>query len=336
VRVLDQVEDALSAAVDVPLERLNMKPKLRDALERIGLFTLGDLANFGADQLSVRFGAEAARWCRVSRGDEVLPLCAERHVDTPHASVEIEPPDDDVARLCFAIKRGLDRLLEDVRQRGESVRALWLRLKLERIGESVQRLEPSEPTRDASLLLELLRLRLTALSLGARVETVELEAETSEPLPGQLAMFVQKRDLAAGDRACARLKASFGEGVVCTAALENAHLPEAKFRWVPFEHLVRPSVHESDSELAAPLVRRLLAKPVELRGELDENASRLDKVFVHESERYTLVGPYRVSGGWWAREVTRDYYYARTPRGELWWVFYDHPRRSWFLHAIVD
>jgi protein ImuB len=186
------------------------------------------------------------------------------------------------------------------------------------------------------MLLELLRLRLTALSLGGRVEAVELEAETSEPLPGQLAMFVQKRDLAAGDRAFARLKASFGADVVCTAELEDAHLPEAKFRWVPLDHLVRPSVHESESDMAAPLVRRLLARPELLAGALDENASRLDKVFVHESERYTLVGPYRVSGGWWAREVTRDYYYARTPRGELWWVFYDHPRRSWFLHAIVD
>ena len=37
--------------------------------------------------------------------------------------------------------------LEDVRQRGQSVRALWLKLELERGPQNVQRLEPSQPTR---------------------------------------------------------------------------------------------------------------------------------------------------------------------------------------------
>ena len=77
-----------------------------------GLTTLGDLASFGIDPLGVRFGAEAARWCRVARGEEVLPLCAEPHVDAPRTEVEVDPPDSDVARLCFTVKRGLDNLLE--------------------------------------------------------------------------------------------------------------------------------------------------------------------------------------------------------------------------------
>jgi protein ImuB len=335
VRVIGTAANALEAASSVPLERLNITPKLRDGLERLGLTTLGDLTSFGADQLAVRFGAEAARWCRIARGEEVLPLCAEPHADTPRREVEVDPPDSDVARLCFALKRGLDALLEDVRQRGLSVSALWLRLKLERGSESVQRLEPSAPTRDAGLLLELLRLRLTALSLEGEVASLVLEAETGERENGQLQMFTPKRDLSAGARALSRLKASFGEGVVCTAVLEDAHLPEARFRWSEHRELVRPARAEADPNVAAPLVRRMFARPEPLSGQLEDQV-RLDKVLVHEGERLGLVGPYRVSGGWWAREVTRDYYYARTPRGELWWVFYDHPRKAWFLHAIVD
>jgi protein ImuB len=334
VRVFDSVQEALAAASDVSLERLNIQPKLRDALERLGVSTLGELDRFGADQLGVRFGAEAARWCRVARGEEVLPLSAEEHVDTPRATVEVDPPDSDVARLCFTIKRGLDMLLEDVRQRGQSVRALWLKLSLERGAKNEQRLEPSQPTRDGAMLLELLRLRLSSIVLEDQVATVVLEAETSDAAPGQLAMFTPKRDLAAGDRALARIRASFGDDVVCTATLEDAHLPEAKFRYQPLSRMLRPASEVAEGEVA-PLVRRMLVRPEPLRGEL-ESAARLDKVFVHAGERLTLVGPYRVSGGWWAREVSRDYYYARTPRGELWWVFYDHPRNAWFLHAVVD
>ncbi len=351
VKVIERQEEALELAREVPLERLHVTPKLRDSLERLGLTTLGDLCAFGADQLGVRFGAEAARWCRVAQAEEVLPLCAEPHVDTPCTEVEIDPPDDDVARLCFALKRGLDLLLEKVRQRGQSVRALWLRLELERAPANVQRLEPSAPTRDAALLLELLRLRLSAVSsradrfasthaqgsiLGARVERVVLEAELSDAAPGQLNMFVPKRDLAAGDRALARIKASYGQDVVCRVELEDAHLPEARYRFAPLTRLEKPKTEQTSEHAPLPLVRRLRFKPEPLAGSVEVDAQTREKTLTHGGEPYALSGPYRVSGGWWVREVARDYYYARSGRGELLWVFYDPHRGAWFLQGEVD
>ena len=344
IRVFTSEQAALEQAREVTFERLAMQPKLRTALERLGLSTLGDLTHFGADQLALRFGAEAARWCAVARGEEVLPLCPEPHLDTPRSEVEIEPADHDVARLCFAIKQALDQLIEDVRKRGVSVRALWMRLQLERGGESVQRLEPSASTRNGPLLLELLRLRLSALTLSDSVSRVVLEAELSETAAGQLAMFGPKRDVAAGDRALARIKASYGPEVVCRAVLEDAHLPEAKYRWTELSHIELPkggveAAEDSAGELAAlalPLVRRVLLKPEPLAGkfEIDPQSGALS--LVHQSERLALTGPYRVSGGWWVREVSRDYYYARTLAGSLLWVFFDLPRNAWFLHAMVD
>jgi protein ImuB len=346
VRNVGNLDETLAQAREVPLGRLNMTPGLRDALERLGLSTLGDLAGLGVDQLGVRFGAEAARFCRVAHGEEILPLCPEAHADVLRREVEIDPPDDDVARLCFALKRALDLLLEDVRQRGQSVRALWMRLTLLRSPENLQRLEPATPTRDAKLLLELLRLRLTnfcshadprasTVTLASPVVGIALEAEPAELGRGQLSMFVPKRDLAAGARALARLKASFGEDVVCTARLEDAHLPEAKFRWVPSASLEWPRSHEAGAPVQEqPLVRRFNKKPVPLSARLEREGK--EQVLMHAGERLTLTGPYRVSGGWWAREVARDYYYARTPTGPLWWVFFDAQRAGWFLQATVD
>jgi protein ImuB len=338
VRVVDSVEGALSLAREVSFDCLAMQPKLRTALERIGLSTLGDLASFGADQLGLRFGAEAARWCAVARGQEIYPLSPEPHESTPRVEIEIEPPDADVARLCFAIKRALDALIEDVRKRGQSVRALWLRLLLERGGEDVQRLEPSSSTRNAPLLLELLRLRLTSMSLSAAVERVVLEAEVGDVAAGQLAMFAPKRDVSAGERALARLKASYGEGVVCRALLEDAHLPEAKFRWVDAARIVLPTqAVEVVAELAPlPLVRRMLLKPEPLAGSVEVEQRGGALTLVHAGERFVLTGPYRTSGGWWVREVARDYYYARSPRDELLWLFFDLRRNGWFVQARVD
>lgn len=49
-----------------------------------------------------------------------------------------------------------------------------------------------------------------------------------------------------------------------------------------------------------------------------------------------MHGPFRISGGWWVKTVERDYYYVETQRGDVLWVFYDRPRRRWFLHGFVD
>jgi hypothetical protein len=44
-----------------------------------------------------------------------------------------------------------------------------------------------------------------------------------------------------------------------------------------------------------------------------------------------LSGPYVFSGGWWNREIQRDYYFAETRRGAIAWVYYDRVEtHEWF------
>jgi len=51
-----------------------------------------------------------------------------------------------------------------------------------------------------------------------------------------------------------------------------------------------------------------------------------------------VVGPYVVSGGWWAGagEVHREYHFAETRRGDCLWLYYDRARRRWFQHGAVE
>jgi protein ImuB len=49
-----------------------------------------------------------------------------------------------------------------------------------------------------------------------------------------------------------------------------------------------------------------------------------------------IWGPYIVSGGWWVRPVHREYYFAETRKGDLLWMYYDRPRRRWFLQGRVE
>jgi protein ImuB len=83
------------------------------------------------------------------------------------------------------------------------------------------------------------------------------------------------------------------------------------------------------------LQRRLLARPRPIS--VDEEG-RPRPMGEHTAR---LFGPHRTSGGWWGRAheghvVERDYYYAETDGGALYWVFFDRTRSAWFLQGYVD
>jgi hypothetical protein len=50
----------------------------------------------------------------------------------------------------------------------------------------------------------------------------------------------------------------------------------------------------------------------------------------------SVSGPYVVSGAWWRGGVHREYYFGRTPHGEVWWYFYDRQKRRFFLQGRVE
>jgi protein ImuB len=312
---------------------------------------VGDLVAHPEAALAARFGKEAARLRALASNDPQLPI-QPRPFDEPiRVSLAIEPPDDDHARLLFGIKGALHELLELVQARALTLRALRIELDLEDGGRHLELVEPAAPTRDAMLILDLVRLRLADVALTSPASGIAVEALTAKPEGDQLAMFRvgPRRDLAAGERALARVRAAFGADAVTRARVRDAHLPEARFAWEPTATLRLAKTTASggsgaerdaeDEDEEAPLVRRVLVKPHALASRDPEDAGvgpRLEGVVEGGDEVVRLFGPYRLSGGWWVRNVERDYYYAETARGDLLWLYFDRPRQRWFLHGVVD
>ncbi|MCB9749424.1 MAG: hypothetical protein H6713_05365 [Myxococcales bacterium] len=223
-------------------------------------------------------------------------------------------------------------------------------------------LRPGAPTRDLMQLVDLLRLRLgeqaTRGGLPAPVRALTVTGEPERLRDAQVALLPgqrPRRDPEAVAAALARLRAAFGEQAVTRARLRDAILPEASFTW---EQTLRPNArpappadpwpaNDHDPLQRAPLLRRVFPRPLPLPAPPDGAApwrvperppfDMSNKTF---EPRMTTVrrlhGPFRVSGGWWARTVERDYYYAETARGALMWIFYDRPRDRWFWHGLVD
>jgi protein ImuB len=165
-----------------------------------------------------------------------------------------------------------------------------------------------------------------------------------------------RRDLVAGARALARLRAELGDAAVVVAELQSAHLPEASFVWRPVSaigvasvanggkgtNVVRLMPAASDASATGsierrPLVRRMYAKPPVLHNR--PRHVRDDGWLISGPSHGAVMheaGPFLLSGGWWVREVQRDYRFVLTQRGDLLWVYYDRKRHRLCLHAEVQ
>jgi protein ImuB len=327
----------------VPLDRLGIEPAARDLLAKLGVRTVDRFLDLPAEGLRTRFGDEVRRLHRLASGETRDPLAPEPAAVPVRPAVAPAHPQDDGGRLLFLVKRLLDPLLLRTAERRESVAGIEIRLRLDDGGERTDTLRPAAPTLDAAQILELVRLRLESVHLRSGATDVTL---TVEPVPAtaeQLALFAEKpkRDLAAGDRALARLRAEFGEGAVVRATLRDAHLPEASFAWEPMEHLTLPRVRAASRP---PLVRRIFARPRPLPSRpRHDPGHELGGWMLGGFEHGNVVridGPYVVAGGWWAGagggEVRREVHFAETSKGRLFWIYYDVRRRRWFLLGEVS
>jgi protein ImuB len=191
-------------------------------------------------------------------------------------------------------------------------------------------------------ILDLVRLRLESLQLAAGVVEIELRAESCAATSEQLRLFTEgsSRDVDAANRALARLRAEFGEHAVVSAKLTDGHLPEARFTWEPISRVKLPRnvLNGLSSPSAKVLVRRIAAKPRPLGGG-GSHHSHDDGWLILGHKHGTidkLTGPYVFSGGWWNREIQREYYFAETRHGDLIWLYYDRVRRRWFWQGAVE
>jgi len=335
VTILHNPDEEREQSNQTPLCEFDLPGDVCESLVSLGIETLGDFLIVPAGELHSRFGPQASALHDSFSESMQLPIQPHAFDEPARISFQIDPADKDRARLLFAIKGALHSLLHQVRARGEAIQSLELSLHLEHAPLHQESIEPASPTLDLMLLLELIRLRLGDMSLQGLVEEVALLAKTVDAHAKQAALPGHQlhRDMSAAHRALARIRAAYGEHSVTKARVREAHLPEASFRWEPIQHA--RAGKQSSTPHSSSMIRRVYARPKPLAPrEPKEPEAGPSLAQDHAIEH--MYGPYRVSGGWWKRLVERDYYYAETDHGDLLWLFYDRPRKRWFLHGVLD
>jgi protein ImuB len=330
VTVLPSFELEEVCSRKVRLQHLRIDPNLRDRLEKLGIHTVGDFLDLPQGGIARHLGREARTLYRLAAGELSLPLQPRMIPEPLRARTELEEPESNAPRLLFRIKQLLDPLLLAAADRGQKVAVLRLQLLLEDGDRRLEQIQPARPTLKVSALLDLVRLRLESLSLPVRPVELSLEVEGVSAAPRVVSLLQRNpsRNLEAALRALARVRAEFGPDSVVSARLKSGHLPEARCEWRPLEKLPAASPR---SVSLRPLVRRAHARPRPLERSPFESASRWKR----SQELGRLLG-YLISGGWWSREVRRDYRFAGTGRGEILWVYYDQKRRRWYSQGRVE
>lgn len=310
-------ESEHEAVLGARLSRLGLSEATLEQLHRLGIKTIGELLKLPPEGARRRLGKEVYALYRQARGELDEPLKAFQKEEVPRERVDLEYEETNQERLLFLIKGQLHQLLKVLEERSEKLVALEMELHRRRFEPLWVEIRPAAATDDILLILDLVRLRLEGLDLGAGVIQVVLIARGERFRSDQLRLFVERppRDVEAANRALARLRAEFGPQAVLQIIPRKGHLPEARFRLQELHQLRLP---ESPRLVSRRGIPRFYPTPIALSG---------------PPEGLFAAGPHIISGGWWVREVHRDYYLAQLAQDRLLWVFYDRRRQRWYVHG---
>ncbi len=348
--VIDTEAEERARASAVPLDRLGLDPGVRDTLYKLGVHTLGEFLALPANGVRTRFGAEIHRLHRVASGELASPLQPQPAPEPVVSAVHLDYPESDLERLMAVIDRSTRLLARTLDERGHVLRAITIQLEFDDGTKTAERLEPASPTLDLTQIADLVRLRLTSVltsrdraasnggaqkmaSGGITGIRVELDGVAARNTQQDIFDVKPRRDYSAAARAMARVRAELGDHAVVKPVLRDGHLPEARFDWQAVTSLATPAPR---AVRHPPLVRRIFARPIPFspgrhRDAEGELLKHIDQGTVRET-----FGPYIVSGGWWSREVRREYYFVRTSNGRALWMYYDRRRMSWFIQGEVE
>lgn len=332
----------------LPLTALGWPAETVQLLAELGLHKLGGCLDLPRDGFARRFGPERAADLERALGRLADPRPAYQAPEYFVSRLELPLEAAYVDALQFPLRRQLAELQGFLRGRGAGI--LRLDLLLEHTGKRRTRLTLGlvAPERDAARLLALLKERLGRLVLPDAVVALELRVDVLMPytpdnaslLPDQSSRSQPWRHL------YEQLHARLGNGQVFALQSADDHRPERA--WRPASALSAMAEQAGGAMVPAknPLAwmgassRRQPRpaqgyRPVWLLRAPEPLSSRDDTPDYH-GPLDLLTGPERIEAGWWdGSPASRDYYVAKSRRGELLWVYRDHrPAPGWYLHGV--
>ncbi len=329
-RCIRALENLVPALRDISLAFLDWPEGTIEALQGVGVTTVGECLRLPREGFTRRFGAE--RLLALDRARGLLPdprdswraperFCRDFEMTEEQSDREL------LLNICRELLLSHERFLL-ARQLGTQ-RLTFSFYHLKGAATQVQ-IGSALAERSCERWFELLRMRFERVQLPGPVIAVRLRSGLSQPLETTTAHLSLDRKPARRGFSIAqlaeRLVARIGRQAVNAVTLVAEHRPEEAWR------RLSPLSDWSSGVTGIDLRHRplwMLPEPVLLP--VDGGCP------VHEGTRLTLLdGPERLETGWWDGDgISRDYYTAVTRSGMHLWVFRNRRQvPDWYLHGI--
>jgi protein ImuB len=342
-----------------PLALIPMEDELRQALQALGLRTVGAFAELAAEDVERRWGQDGLHAWRLAHGDDPRRPVLARPADLPLVEAELPAPTMTMEPILFLVRAALESLTIRLAARGQGVAALSITLSLDdtrhalpasalRRAHTVTReIRLPRPVGRAGPLFERCRALLDSWPLSAPALGVGVAVVTAAPLSGEQGDLLDAtwRDAAAVDAALARLRAELGPNVVVKPVARDAHVPERMGSWTESVAVESSaSVRRADevpANIAAAVARtqdpaiRLLESPESVFVVCDDG---VPCAMTWRGRRLTIeraVGPERLSGDWWDNGYRRDYWRCESAFGDF-VLYLDRMDDQWWVQGWFD
>jgi protein ImuB len=340
VVILPETEGATKARLaGLPLTVFDLDERTRQAMQQWGITTVGELASLPGPEVTLRLGATGAHFHRLANGMDNEPFLPQPPADAIEEGTEVDYTIESLEPLSFLLRGLLDRVLQRLACRCLACAGLILRLSLSPRGFDVREIALPSPTREASILLQLVRLDLerrppdtgvvgiTVLIRPARIRSTQLDLfRPNGPAPERLAATI------------ARLSALVGPEHVGMPCVVDSWKEEVMAIEPPMVEpsQAKPPEDRSDGQQATLAMRRFRPPrdievligptgPEALRGK--ETTARI----------LVAAGPYRMSGEWWmGGGFCREYWDVHASDGALYRIHQDRGTSQWYLDGYYD
>lgn len=338
----------------LPLSALPLGPETLRRFDLLGVRNLGQFAKLPADGLTDRFGREVARWQRMARGEDPVPLLPLVLAKGPRMLRELDFPIEGLEAVIFLLKSCCEDLCDEMAQRGIVAARLELAMGLDGAPPDTRLLEPSRPMGSSRALLSLCRLELEERRIAAPLLALSLGVIEERPVRGLSGeMFGESLDPEALGAALDRVRALVGEQDVVAPAPREAHRREARVGWEPFRLREEPAELAPGGESCATAqdgapAERMLESPAPVlvrmpaedrRGALHATGRARTALGLPEHiEIVAARGPMRLCGEWWdgGADVDRDEWLLFGADGGAYRALRDRRTREWSLLGVVD
>ncbi|MCL2802382.1 MAG: DNA polymerase Y family protein [Micrococcales bacterium] len=321
-RPLPELQLALQGTVQADV----LNP-LIDLLARLGVRTLGDLANLPASAVSERFGTTGIWARRLARAEDALIVTALRPEPQFVVQAQPDPPVTQIEAAAFLGRRLAEDLHRQLAHHGQSYDRLRIEATTEH-GETLSRSWRLDGV-DATGVRDRLRWQLegwltgrSGLAPTGALVLIRLQAEEVHPAGGSAARLWDNEGQAQARaaRGADRLQAMLGEGAVFQPVEQGGRDPRSRIRlvqWGDEAVPLRPLNQPWPGKLPDPAPALVPSKPwpvnlsdaggnlvrVSATLELSGEPSRLDNAPVKG-----WAGPWPVVERWWTRQPQRRVY----------------------------